>query len=133
MANASGPLDSISQAYWDGVARNELVVQKCADCGRLRHYPQVLCPACHSFQLTHVSLPKAGTVHSWTVSEHSFDKEIAPDVPYTLVTVDMQEGIRILGRFDSASSPTMGESVSLNFEPNINGTLIPVFRPAGAL
>jgi len=80
-----------------------------------------------------VSLPKAGTVHSWTVSEHSFDTEITPDVPYTLVTVDMQEGIRILGRFDSASSPTMGESVSLNFEPNINGTLIPVFRPAGAL
>ena len=33
------------------------------------------------------------------MTEHAFDSAIAADVPYTLVTVDMAAGVRMLGRF----------------------------------
>jgi uncharacterized OB-fold protein len=124
----SGPLDAISRGYWDGVARNELVVQQCGKCGTLRHYPQLLCRECQSLQFEHVSVEMTGTVHSWTISEHSFDKEIAPDVPYTLVTVDICEGVRVLGRFEDAAILSIGLPVTLNFEANPRGNRIPVFR-----
>jgi uncharacterized OB-fold protein len=121
-------MDLISQGYWDGVTRNELVVQQCDGCGRLRHYPQHLCPGCQSSGCHHVSIAKSGTVHSWTISEHNFDTEIVQDVPYTLATVDICEGVRVLGRYVGIDEIRMGLPVILTFEPNHRGNLIPVFR-----
>ena len=130
MADRAGPqtFSPVSQGYWEGVSRNELVVQCCDDCSRLRHYPQYLCPRCQSSRFTHLSIEKTGTVHSWTVCAHSFDMEIAPDTPYSLVTVDIQEGVRLLGRYEGTEPLRIGLPVELVFEANHRGNLIPVFR-----
>lgn len=92
--------DDLSAAYWDGTKRGVLVVQRCGMCGALRHYPQVLCPHCHSDRHDWVELCGRGTVHSWTITHHAFHPAFARDVPYALVTADMKEGIRVLGRLE---------------------------------
>src|SRR5205085_5336502 len=46
---APRPTDD-SAAYWDAVARHELVAQRCNACGKLRHPPRPMCPLWHSLE-----------------------------------------------------------------------------------
>ncbi|MGQ0631876.1 MAG: Zn-ribbon domain-containing OB-fold protein [Sporichthyaceae bacterium] len=118
----------LSTAYWAGAARGVLVVQRCADCGTPRHYPRAVCAHCYSFATEHVEHDGRGTVHSWTVAHHSFDPAMANDVPYVLVTVDLGDGMRALGRLRDAE-PALDLPVRLAFEPDANGEPMPTFHP----
>ncbi|HEY2207054.1 MAG TPA: OB-fold domain-containing protein [Pseudonocardia sp.] len=117
-----------SDAYRAGAAQGRLVLQRCADCGRVRHYPRVLCDACYSFAVEPVEAGGAGTVHSWTVAHHPFDPAVADEVPYVLLTVDMAEGVRVLGRLRGAE-PSTGLPVRITFEADADGAPRPVFVP----
>ena len=37
-----------SQPYWDGLRAHKLMLQHCAACGKVRHYPRPVCPHCPS-------------------------------------------------------------------------------------
>ncbi|MBL8349691.1 MAG: Zn-ribbon domain-containing OB-fold protein [Burkholderiaceae bacterium] len=119
-----------AQGYWDGLQAGQLRVQRCAACGRLRHYPRPLCPACHSFEVEWVALAGHGTVHSWTRPHQSALPGFAEQVPFTLVTVDMAEGVRVLGRLDDADPSALrpGAAVTMTIAPAPSGQLQPVFR-----
>jgi uncharacterized OB-fold protein len=123
----NGDHSEFSEAYWAGAARGVLVLARCAGCGTVRHYPRPMCAVCHSFDVEHVESIGSGAVHSWTVAHHAFTPEIAEQVPYTLVTVDMAEGVRVLGRLRPPSEPSIGLAVRLTFEPDPRGTPTPVF------
>ncbi|QTJ70514.1 Zn-ribbon domain-containing OB-fold protein (plasmid) [Rhodococcus sp. ZPP] len=120
----------LSDAYWAGAAEGRLVLQKCGDCGRIRHYPQMLCSTCHSFAVEHVTASGHGAVHSWTVSHHAFTSDVRDQVPYTLVTVDMEEGVRVLGRLADNAPLRIGLPVHLGFETRADERPIPVFTAA---
>ena len=121
--------DPLSVAYWQGAARGLLVLQQCGQCGRVRHYPQVLCGLCQSADVRLVEADPGGTVLSWTVTKHAFHPSVADQVPYVLVTVDMNAGVRILGRFRGSTELHPGLLVRLAFEPGPGGRPIPVFSP----
>lgn len=106
-------MTELTDAYWEGARKGRLVLQRCGDCGLVRHYPQLLCPACHSFAVEHVDAAGTGSVHSWTVSHHAFNANVADDVPYVLVTVELPEGVRVLGRLDG--EPSTGLPVRVSF------------------
>ena len=122
--------DELSAAYWDGARRGVLVLQRCGACATTRHYPRVMCPRCHSFDVEHVEHPGEGAVHSWTVAHHAFAADVAGEVPYTLVTVDLGEGIRALGRLAPPAVPAVGLPVRIGFEPGDGGLPRPVFTQA---
>lgn len=122
--------DELSAAYWQGASEGRLVVQRCDQCGTLRHYPRLLCSSCYSFDWSPVEVARAGTVHSWTVSHHVFDPAVTTDVPYALVTVDMAEGVRVLGRIAADIELRPQLPVELTFVPNAAGRPDSVFiRP----
>lgn len=120
-------MTELSEAYWTGAEQGRLVIQRCGDCGHLRHYPQALCPECHSFAVESVIATGHGTVHSWTVCHHPFSPDLADEVPYTVVTVDMEEGVRVLGRLSGDTPPHIGLAVTLGFEPRSGDRPVPVF------
>src|SRR5438270_7755216 len=97
----------MSGAYWEGAARGKLVLQRCGECGKIRHYPRVLCDGCYSFAVEPFEAQGRGTIHSWTVAHHAFDPAVAAEIPYVLATVDLAEGVRVLGRLDEAAVPEM--------------------------
>ena len=113
--------DELSAAYREGARRGVLVVQRCAACGTSRHYPRAMCPHCWSFDVEHVEHPGDGTVHSWTVAHHAFSADTAGEVPYTLVTVDLGEGLRALGRLAPPAVAAVGLPVCVGFEPGADG------------
>ena len=105
------PASELSRPYWEAAQQGRLVLQCCAACGLTRHYPRLLCSRCHSDQCVWKPASGRGTVHSWTVSHHAFHPSFIPELPYTLVTVDLEEGVRALGRWQEGPTPAIGQAV----------------------
>lgn len=118
-----------SQAYWDSAEQGKLRLQRCASCGKVRHYPQLVCASCYSLAVEWIEASGRGLVHSWTVAHHAFLPAFKPDLPYILVTVDLAEGPRALGRLDMASRDRLhiGLAVAVSFPRNEQDVALPLF------
>jgi uncharacterized OB-fold protein len=93
-----------TEFYWQGVEVGELRVQRCTGCGKLRHYPRPVCDQCFCLDWDWVVATGRGRLHSWTVAHHPFHPGFADKLPYILAIVDLEEGVRALGRMDHLHS-----------------------------
>jgi uncharacterized OB-fold protein len=118
----------LSRPYWDAAAQGRLVLQCCAACGKIRHYPRLLCDSCYSDTAHWVPASGYGAIHSWTVAHHAFHPAFADELPYVLVTVDLAEGVRALGRWRGDTSLALGLRVRGRFETRADGVDL-VFEP----
>lgn len=121
----------LSRPFWEAAAQGRLVLQQCGACGKIRHYPRLLCDACYSNAAVWTPASGRGTVHSWTVAHYAYHPAFAPELPYTLVTIDLEEGVRALGRWHSDQTPRIGQPVQGVFEPREHGVDL-VFTPRPA-
>ncbi len=119
---------ALSKPYWDAAAEGRLLLQQCAACGKIRHYPRLLCDACHSDAVRWHEATRRGRVHSWTIAHHAFHAAFAQELPYVLVTVDLEEGVRALGRW-TGGPMAIGDPVQGNFQVG-DGRADLVFAPA---
>ena len=118
----------------DGYAP-KLLIQHCAACGKPRAYPRDICDACQSFDAVWKASAGRGTVHSWTVAHHPFHPAFKKDLPYTLVVVDLAEGVRALGRYAERTGAglRLGLKVRVEFDPGPDGGFaLPRFVPEAA-
>lgn len=121
----------LTRPYWQGAAEGKLLIQRCPDCGTLRHYPRYICDHCHSFETEWVPSSGRGRVHSWMVAHHPYHPAFAA-VPYTLVTVELEEGVRALGRYvePDGAGLRLDLPVTLRMETVADGVALPLFEPA---
>ena len=110
----------VSRPFWEGANQGRLLIQRCAGCGTLRHYPRLLCDQCYSDAADWIEASGRGVVHSWTVSHHAFHPSFKAELPYTLVTVDLEEGVRALGRWRGGEL-SIGLRVQGKFEARADG------------
>jgi uncharacterized OB-fold protein len=121
-----------TEPYWDGLHAGKLMLQACGDCGKVRHYPRPVCDACWSMAVTWVEASGQGHVHSWTVTHHAFHPGFMPELPYTLVTVDLAEGVRVNARLRALQPGELrvGLPVKIGFERVTEDVTLPVVQPA---
>ena len=125
--------DERSAGFWAAAERHELVLARCARCGRLTHPPDVACPHCLSTDpdFTFVPVDGRGTVRSWTVLRDSFLPGFAADIPFVLVDVelDAQADLRLIGRLvDGPEVPLrIGDRVVTVFDDRPDGVSVPEF------
>lgn len=112
---------ALSAPFWEAARQGRFVIQRCANCGQLRHYPRLLCDRCYSDRCDWVEASGDGTVHSWTVAHHAFHPAFAQELPYTLVTVDLADGVRALGRWREGPALRLGLAVRGRFEQREDG------------
>jgi len=113
-----------SRPFWEGLRKEKLLIQKCSNCGKLRHYPRPLCDSCYSFDFDWIESSGKGIIHSWVVNHHPFHPAFSTKTPYTTVTADMEEGVRLLAPLVSAIADInlkLGETVHVGFT-KINST-----------
>ncbi|WP_165838685.1 Zn-ribbon domain-containing OB-fold protein [Roseicella frigidaeris] len=122
-----------SRPYWEGLAAGRLMLQRCAACGRIRHYPRPLCDACHSFETGWVAASGEASVQSWTVAHHPYHPAFRGELPYTLVTADLPEGVRLVAQLRDAGPEALrlGAPLRIGIEENGEGQALPVLRLAG--
>ena len=102
-----------SKPYWDGLKAHRLVLQRCADCKKVRHYPRPMCDSCHSMECEWIEASGKGKVHSWAVNHHAFHPGFKRDTPYVLVTVDLDEGVRMLARLEENDASLLSLGLAL--------------------
>lgn len=118
-----------SQPYWDGLREGKLMLQHCAACGKVRHYPRPVCPHCFSMESEFKAAPLSGTLHTWTVCHHPFNFFFKAQSPFIVALVDMDAGVRINAplRGVAESDLKIGQKVTLAFEPVTQETTLPYF------
>lgn len=110
---------------------HRLTFQQCADCGTRIAYPHVVCPHCLSDQLELRQASGSGIVHSFTTLHRAGHPGLADQVPYTVVLVDLDEGVRVLAdllELPSGTLPRIGMAVEAVFEDISEELSIPRFR-----
>lgn len=119
--------------YWDGLRAHELRVQRCTQCQTLRHYPRPLCSQCYSFEHDWQTLSGNGRLLSWTVCHHPFHPGFKQRVPYTMVTVDMAEGVRMQAPLHAPLDTPLAAGLALRLAfDDVDDTLtLPCFEITG--
>lgn len=121
---------SLTEGFWEAARRQELVVQRCADCGAWRHYPQPLCPECHSASWAWTPVSGRGRVYTFTVSYKAFHPAWEDQVPYVIATIELDEGVRMVSDLPHHDTPdvSIGATVEAFFDEVSPEVTLPRFR-----
>jgi uncharacterized OB-fold protein len=83
------------QLFWfEGLQQGKLLIQRCADCGVLRHPPGPMCRECRSLAWDTVAASGRGSIHSFVVVHYPQIPSI--EYPNQVLLVDLEEGIRVV-------------------------------------
>ncbi|WP_086565578.1 bifunctional MaoC family dehydratase N-terminal/OB-fold nucleic acid binding domain-containing protein [Streptomyces africanus] len=114
--------------FWEGVARHELLIQRCTGCGTLRFPWLPGCNSCGSPEWDTVEASGEGTVYSYVVMHHPPFPAFAP--PYAVGLIELAEGVRIVS--DVVGVPydevRIGMPVRLEFRRYDDELVLPVFQ-----
>jgi uncharacterized OB-fold protein len=105
--------DADSAPYWQGLREHRLALQRCRSCGRQRFPAMPTCPYCASAQASWHDVHGASTVYSFIEVRRAFDPAFTDDIPYTIATVDLDDGGRLVARIDGGAA--IGDRVAPTF------------------
>jgi uncharacterized OB-fold protein len=122
--------DSLTQPYWDGAHRRQLLIQRCHACHQAIHPPLPMCPRCRAEQLDWVAASGKGIVYSKTVVHHAAHTAMVDKVPYLVVLVTLEEGPRVVSsmRGIAFEDVAIGMPVRVLFEALTPDLTLPLFE-----
>jgi uncharacterized OB-fold protein len=123
--------DALTGPYWKSVQERRLDLPRCTGCGKFHFYPRATCPHCGSGNLEWKTVSGRATVYSYTVVYRAPGPAFAAEVPYVVATLTLEEGPHLMSNVVGCPSDTVriGMPVKVDFR-ELEGTLLPVFRPA---
>ena len=89
--------DRDTQPFWDACARGELVIQCCGSCGKFLWQPRPVCSYCQTPDPVWTKVSGDGVVASWTVMRPPTLPAYADLVPFVVLLVELEQGVRLLG------------------------------------
>jgi uncharacterized OB-fold protein len=95
---------SITQEFRDGLAKGQLLLQKCEDCNKLNMYPRHACPFCQSGNLGWQQAEGSAVLHTFTVLRAGPPQGFEGEIPYALAVVKLAEGVQMLSRLNPDAS-----------------------------
>jgi len=123
------PLGHDNQWWWEGIAKDELRIQRCKDCGTLRHPPRPMCGSCQSIEWDWIVSKGVGTVHSYVVLHHP--PVPGYEYPLPVVLVDLDEGTRLVANIAGCAPGEIriGMRVQARIAPADDELKLPFFHP----
>lgn len=124
---------SESKEFWEGCKRDELLVQKCKDCGTLRYMPRPMCHVCNSLSKEWIKVSGRGKIFSWIVVNWSSNAGLAKEVPYVVIAVTLSEqnDLRMIGKLEDCSPEDVKADmpVEVFFERITEEITLPKWKP----
>jgi uncharacterized OB-fold protein len=113
------------QFFWAGAADRRLLIQRCAECGTLRHPPAPMCGSCGSLAWDTAEASGRGRICSWMYSLHPNRPD---DPPRIVILVQLEEGTRLVSNLVDAphDGPYDDLPVVVDFRDD-RGALTPFF------
>ena len=120
-----------TQLFWDYCKRHELRMQKCSECGLIRHPPSIICPRCYSKDVEWRRLSGRGTVYSFVVFHYPYHKAFKDELPYACAVIDLAEGPRMMSNIIGCKPDDIkiNMPVEVHFEDVTDEFALPKFRP----
>lgn len=117
--------------YWEGCRNHQLLIQKCADCGKHQFYPRSLCSHCMSSKIEWVRASGRGQVASYTVMRRAVSKAYADEDSAVLALIKLDEGVQMMSNLVQCEPGQLevGLNVEVVFEDWSDEISIPKFRP----
>lgn len=115
--------------FWDGVRDGKLLIQRCGDCGTLRHPPGPVCPRCRSFEWNTLAASGRGTVYSFVLHRYPV---IPPfPSPHPVALIELDEGTRLVSDLVGIDPEAVriGLRVQVEFNAVDPDFVVPQFRP----
>ncbi len=115
--------------FFEGARQHKLLIQRCTNCGALRHPPRPSCASCRSFDWDTKTASGRGTIYSFVVNH--YPQVPAFDYPLVVALVELEEGTRLVANVSGVTPDAMaiGMPVAVEFEEFDEDLTLPVFRP----
>jgi len=122
--------DQVSAPFYAGLNRSELLLQRCRSCGTVQ-LGELYCNHCHDDALEWIAASGKGKVYSVAMVHMRYHDGFADDLPYNVVTVELDEGPRIYSNVIEVphADVHIGMRVKAEFSQLSSGTRVPVFVP----
>ena len=106
-----------AREWWEGLRTHRLLLQRCRGCGRSRFPFLPSCPWCASaqFDVTESTGPRRRLFGHVTAYVAVSPPGYTGPLPYTVATVELAEGPRVLGRIESPQPVAVGDGVVAAF------------------
>ncbi|MBI3651798.1 MAG: OB-fold domain-containing protein [Acidobacteria bacterium] len=126
------PVEALNKQYWRRCAEEKLCFQRCRGCGVWRHIPRAMCARCASMEWEWVQSTGRGKIFSWTVTHAPLHPLFAAEVPYALVLVELEEGVRMISglRHCKLANLRLELPVEVVFERVAEDLAMPFFQPS---
>jgi len=124
--------DIETKPFWEGCARGELLLQRCLDCGAVRHPPSPICRSCLSSHQEWVPASGNAAVYTFVVVHHAFHAAFEEEVPYVVAIVELEEGPHMLSNVVDVppEGVEIGMPLRVCFDRVSDEVTLPKFRPA---
>lgn len=121
-----------AEPFWQGCKEGRLMLPRCRNCRRFHFYPRSFCPHCDGRELEWCAASGDGSIYSFAVVCQPLEKPFASLVPYVIVIVELDEGVRILSHLTGTDPEgvSCGMRVRAEFATTPVGVFAPIFRPA---
>src|SRR5439155_14052247 len=118
-----------TEFFWQGCRRGDLLIQRCASCGTLRHPPRPACGRCRSLEWDAQRASGRGSLHSYVV--HHYPPVPGFEPPYVVALVELEEGTRLVSNLVGVdpSEVAIGMPVEVTFERVDDELTLPLFEP----
>lgn len=127
-----------SRDFYDAAKRHELRIQQCAECGKFRFPPQLMCPSCRSAKSQWSQVSGRGTIHTFTVVRGYEPRSVpmfswpAERYPIVVVIVELPDadGTHIVSNMVDCDPEVLeiGMPVEVVFEDVTDEITLPKFR-----
>ena len=118
-------------AFWfEGARQHRLLIQRCKQCGTLRHPPRPMCSECRSYEWDVVDASGRGTVYSFVVNH--YPQVPAFDYPLAVGLIELEEGTRLVADVIGVepSEIQVGMPVEVEWVDHDPDLSLPAFRPS---
>jgi uncharacterized OB-fold protein len=128
------PLTPEAKPYWDGLKEHKLMLPKCQDCGQAFFYPRILCPHCHSRNISWIQASGKGTLHSFEIVYQQLNRRFQVPTPYVLALIELAEGPRMMSNLINIEPDPKhikcDMPVEVVYEQLTDAITVPLFQPA---
>ena len=117
--------DGLDAPFWEGLRKERILLQRCADCRGWQWGPEWICHRCHSEKLAFEPATGNGVIYSYERVWHPVHPALQDHGPYLIVLVVLPEAddVRLVGNLlgDPLQDVQLGAPVRAVFEHHNGG------------
>lgn len=124
--------DDETHPFWDAARVGQLLIKRCADCGRAHFYPRPFCPFCWSSAVSWEAASGQAALYTWSVVHHNDLPPFSERIPYVAAVVDLAEGPRMMTNVVDCDPDRLevGMRLRVAYRELADDVTVPVFTPA---